>query len=76
MILLLKTLLVFLLGFIIFNLFRALPILLKGPKKDSADTPQTMSSFLGRRVLLSAVVFILLLIGLSSGLITPHLRPY
>lgn len=67
---LIKALLVCLLVFILFNLFRALPIMLKG----KSDVP--LSRYLGRRVLFSAIVFVILLIALSTGLIEPNPRPY
>ncbi|MGF1865264.1 DUF2909 domain-containing protein [Enterovibrio norvegicus] len=67
---LLKGILVCLLIFIIFNLFRALPILIKG----NSDVP--MSRYLGRRVLFSVVAFVILLIAMATGLIEPNSRPY
>lgn len=56
--------------FMVFNLFRAMIIMLKG------DTTQPMSKFLGRRVFTAMAVLILLLIGIATGLITPNPRPY
>ena len=70
LVLLFKTLLVLLLLFVLFNLGRALFIMLRG------DSQQSMSQFLGRRVLFSALIIVLLLIALGSGLITPNPRPY
>ncbi len=67
---LLKGILVCLLIFIIFNLFRALPILIKG----NSDVP--MSRYLGRRVLFSVIAFVILLIAMATGLIEPNSRPY
>ncbi|MCC4797762.1 DUF2909 domain-containing protein [Enterovibrio norvegicus] len=67
---LLKGILVCLLIFIVFNLFRALPILIKG----NSDVP--MSRYLGRRVLLSVIAFVILLIAMATGLIEPNSRPY
>ncbi|MFD2177131.1 DUF2909 domain-containing protein [Veronia pacifica] len=67
---LLKGILVCLLVFIIFNLFRALPVLIKG----QSDVP--MSRYLGRRVLFSVLVFVILLIALATGAIEPNSRPY
>lgn len=67
---LVKAILICLLVFILFNLFRALPILLKG------DGSVPLSRYLGRRVLFSVVVFVLLLIALSMGWIAPNPRPY
>lgn len=67
---LLKALIIGLLIFILFNLFRALPIMLQGKQA------QPMSRSLGRRLLLSVILFALLLIAIASGYITPNLRPY
>ncbi|OOE38178.1 MULTISPECIES: DUF2909 family protein [Salinivibrio] len=67
---LVKAILICLLVFILFNLFRALPVLLKG------DSSVPLSRYLGRRVLFSVVVFVLLLIALSLGWIAPNPRPY
>ncbi|MGI2258473.1 DUF2909 family protein [Shewanella sp. GXUN23E] len=69
-VLLFKVVLVLLLLFVLFNLGRALFIMLK------ADSKQSMSQFLGRRVLFSALIILLLLIALGSGLIAPNPRPY
>ncbi|WP_025672904.1 DUF2909 domain-containing protein [Salinivibrio socompensis] len=67
---LVKAILIGLLIFILFNLFRALPVLLKG------DHSVPLSRYLGRRVLFSVIVFVLLLIALSMGWIAPNPRPY
>ncbi len=67
---LLKGILVCLLIFIVFNLFRALPILIKG----NSDVP--MSRYLGRRVLFSVIAFVILLVAMATGLIEPNSRPY
>ena len=65
-----KVILVLLLFFVLFNLGWALFILIKGEKGVS------MSHFLGRRVLFSAAIILLVIIFLGSGLITPNPRPY
>ncbi|MGF1724471.1 DUF2909 family protein [Photobacterium nomapromontoriensis] len=67
---LLKALILGLLVFILINLFRALPIMLKGKHS------QPMSRSLGRRVLFSVLLFALLLLALVCGYITPNPRPY
>lgn len=60
-----------LLIFMVYNLFRAMMIMLK----NDPDQPP-MSKFIGRRVLVSAVVILLLLAAVATGLITPNPRPY
>ena len=67
---LLKAVIVCLLVFIIFNLFRALPAMLKG------QSHHPMTRYLGRRILFSVLIFVLLLIAIASGYITPNPRPY
>ncbi|GAB5381805.1 MAG: DUF2909 family protein [Aliiglaciecola sp.] len=60
-----------LLLFMIYNLFRAMMIMLK----NDPDQPP-MSKFIGRRVLFSALIIILMLLAVATGLITPNPRPY
>lgn len=68
---LVKLILIALLLFIVFNLFRALWLMLKNdPDKVS------MSKYLGRRVLFSAIVMALLILALAMGWVSPHQRPY
>ncbi|MCT6700992.1 DUF2909 domain-containing protein [Rheinheimera sp. 4Y26] len=68
---LVKLILIALLLFIVFNLFRALWLMLKNdPDKVS------MSKYLGRRVLFSAIVMALIILALAMGWISPHQRPY
>ncbi len=59
-----------LLIFMVFNLFKAMVIMLS----DKSDEP--MSKYLGRRVLTAAVVLIIVLIAMATGVITPNPRPY
>ena len=68
--LLFKLVLLLLLFFIIFNLARALFMMVIG------KTPRPMSDYLGRRVLFSAIVVVVLLLALSSGVLIPNVRPY
>ncbi|MCE9679737.1 DUF2909 domain-containing protein [Shewanella sp. AS1] len=70
LVLLFKLALVLLLLFIIFNLGRALVIMVKG------DSQTPMSRYLGRRVLFSALVLVMLLLALKFGWIAPNPRPY
>lgn len=67
---LIKGLLISLLLFILFNLFCALPVL----KKGKGDTP--ISHYLGRRVLFSVFLLLLVFTFLATGLIEPNPRPY
>ncbi|MGF1749254.1 DUF2909 family protein [Vibrio cionasavignyae] len=67
-----KVVLVLLLLFIIFNLALALIRMVK----DDTTSDKPMSYYLGRRVLFSAIVVILLIIALKSGILVPNMRPY
>ena len=66
-----KVVLVGMLAFMVFNLFRALIIM----NKNDPDQP-SMSKFIGRRLFASVVIILLLLVGLLTGLITPNPHPY
>ncbi|MGF1754564.1 DUF2909 domain-containing protein [Vibrio makurazakiensis] len=66
-----KTALVLFLFFIIFNLSKALFLMSKGGEHN-----KSMSHFLGKRVIASALVLTLILIALFTGLIQPNPRPY
>ena len=68
---LIKIIVVGLLIFMIYNLFRALVIM----NSNDPNKPK-MSTFIGRRVMTSALIVMLLLIGILTGLITPNPRPY
>ena len=59
-----------LLIFMIFNLFKAMMVMLKG------ETTEPMSKYIGRRVLTSVIIIGLLLLAIATGLITPNPRPY
>ncbi|RUO35653.1 DUF2909 domain-containing protein [Aliidiomarina sanyensis] len=67
----LKIVLVALLLYIIVNLFRGLFSALK----NDPDAPP-MSHFIGRRVLFSAVVLILVILALALDITTMNQRPY
>ncbi len=68
---LIKLLLIALLLFIIFNLFRALYLMLRN------DPSQvSMSKFLGRRVFFSALLILLVILAMALGWISQHQRPY
>ncbi len=66
----LKALLICLLVFVLFNLFRALPIMVKG------DKGVPMSRYLGRRVFLSICIILLILLAVAMGVIAPNERPF
>jgi len=66
-----KIVLALLLFFMIYNLFKAMMIMVK-PSEDK----EKMSKFIGRRVLTSAIIMIIVVIAVATGLITPNPRPY
>jgi len=67
----LKIVIVGMLAFMIFNLFKALIAMNKNdPNKPS------MSKFIGRRLFASVAIVLLLIVGLLTGIITPNPRPY
>jgi len=68
---LIKIIVVGLLAFMIYNLFRALFIM----NKNDPNKPP-MSKFIGRRVMTSVVLVLLLLLGILTGVITPNPSPY
>ncbi|WP_373952774.1 DUF2909 family protein [Vibrio pomeroyi] len=70
-ILLFKVVLVALLFFIAFNLMKGLIQIASGNHNG-----KRLSHFLGRRVMWSAVVVLMLLLALGTGVITPNPRPY
>ncbi|MFT4937988.1 MAG: putative membrane-anchored protein [Paraglaciecola sp.] len=57
--------------FMVFNLFRAMVVMLK----DDPNKPP-MSKFIGRRVMASAVIILLILLAIATGLIQPNPTPY
>lgn len=59
-----------LLIFMIYNLFVAMKVMLKG------DSTVPMSKFIGRRVLMSVLIVFILLLAIATGLIQPNPRPY
>lgn len=69
-----KIVLVLLLLFIIFNLARALFYMVK--ESDEGDNERPMSHYLGRRLILSACVVLLLILALLSGWLHPNASPY
>jgi hypothetical protein len=69
--LIIKIIIVGCLIFMVYNLFRALIIM---NKKD--PNQPSMSKFIGRRVMMSAFIVILILVGIMTGLITPNPTPH
>ena len=67
----LKIVIVGLLAFMVYNLFKALLLM----NKNDPDKP-SMTKFIGRRLYISVVIVLLLLVGLLTGIITPNPRPY
>jgi hypothetical protein len=57
--------------FMVFNLFKAMIVMLK----NDPDKPQ-MSKFIGRRLMASVTIIVLILVALATGLITPNSSPY
>lgn len=68
---LIKIVVVGLIAYMIFNLFLAMRVMTKSEKSE-----EKMSTYIGRRVKTSAVIVILLLILILTGVITPNPRPY
>lgn len=68
---LIKIIVVGLLAFMIYNLFRALFIM----NRNDPNKPP-MSKFIGRRVITSVILILLLLLAILTGVITPNPRPY
>ncbi|WP_105166881.1 DUF2909 family protein [Pseudoalteromonas sp. T1lg23B] len=67
---LIKFIIIFLLLFIIFNLFRALFLMLKNPTDG-----KPMSFYLGRRVIFSAIVLLIIIIAAQLGAIKLNRTP-
>ena len=66
-----KIVVALLLIFMIYNLFRAMMVMIKGEQEQTS-----MTKFIGKRVMASAIIMLLLLIGIMTGIITPNPRPY
>ncbi|QPG05612.1 DUF2909 domain-containing protein [Salinimonas marina] len=68
---LIKIIVVVLLIYMIVNLFLAMRVMMKN---DTAGKP--MSKYIGRRVLTSVCIVLLILLAIATGLIHPNPRPY
>jgi hypothetical protein len=60
-----------LLLFMVFNLFKAMIIMLRNDPNQPS-----MSKYIGRRVMTSAVIVVLILLAVATGLITPNPTPH
>ncbi|WP_159822034.1 DUF2909 domain-containing protein [Colwellia sp. 20A7] len=67
-----KIIIITLMLFMVYNLFRALFIMNKKPDPNQPS----MTKYIGRRLMVSVAIVVLILIGLLTGLITPNPRPY
>ena len=67
-----KVVIVALLLFMVYNLARSLLIMSKKPDPNQPS----MTKFIGRRLLFSVAIVVLLLLGLLTGIISPNPRPY
>lgn len=70
--LLFKLIIILLLLFIVFNLARAMVHMVR----EEPDSKVPMSRYLGRRVAVSAVVILFLILALKLGWVVPNQRPY
>lgn len=66
-----KIVLISLVIFMLFNLFKALFLM----TKNDPDKPP-MSKFIGRRLMFSGLIIAVVLVGVATGLITPNTPPY
>ncbi len=66
-----KVLIIGLLLFVVFNLFRALIAMLK----NDPDGPN-MSEFIGKRLKFTALALLVIILAMAFGLIEPHQRPF
>ncbi|HCA76600.1 DUF2909 domain-containing protein [Alteromonas oceani] len=66
-----KVIIVGLLIFMIINLFLAMKAMLGN---NSGKAP--MSKYIGRRVMSSALIVVIILVAMATGLITPNPSPY
>ncbi|WP_100658513.1 DUF2909 domain-containing protein [Alteromonas flava] len=68
---LIKIILCALILFMIYNLFKAMKVMMN---HDPDGEP--MSKYIGRRVLTSAIIVVIILLAVATGLITPNPRPW
>ena len=68
---LIKIIIGILLIVMIYNLFKAMTVMLKNEPKQA-----NMSKYIGRRVLTSVAIVVVIRIAVATGLIEPNPRPY
>jgi hypothetical protein len=68
---LIKIILVALVIYMVANLFRAMRVMMRNNPDDGP-----MSKFIGKRVLTSALIVLIILVAVGTGLITPNPTPY
>lgn len=68
---LIKIIIILLIVFMVYNLFKALSVM---NKNDGKQRP--MSTYIGRRVFTSAAIILFIIVLLLTGIITPNPRPY
>ncbi len=68
---LIKIIIGILLIVMIYNLFKAMTVMLKNEPKQA-----NMSKYIGRRVLTSVAIVVVILVAVATGLIEPNPRPY
>ena len=66
-----KIIIALLLLFMIYNLFRAMMIMIK-----NEPGHPSMTKFIGRRVMTSVAIVLLLILAVATGIITPNPRPF
>ena len=66
-----KIIIIGLLAYMVYNLFRAIILM----NKNDPNQP-SMSKFIGRRVMTSVVIVLLILVGILTGVITPNPQPF
>ncbi len=71
MTLMLKIAIGLLLILVLFNLFKAMVTMLK-----QDQSRKSMSFYIGRRLIFTVILMLLLLIALATGVIQPNPRPY
>lgn len=68
---LIKLIIILLMIFMVYNLAKGLFIM----TKNDPDKP-SMSKFIGRRLIASIAIVLLILLGIATGIITPNPRPF